>query len=102
MARSVSLDDFGRLAGDLVQAVAADEETVVVTRDEQPVAVLASHKSVLSMASLVDLPRWEEWLRDMKLALPDAAGKLERLGGPAKPPGPVGKAPWGLVPTGRG
>jgi prevent-host-death family protein len=73
MARSVSLDDFGRMAGDLVRAVAADGDTVVVTQEDQPVAVLASHKSVLSMASLVDLPRWEEWLRDMKDAMPDAA-----------------------------
>jgi hypothetical protein len=102
MARSVSLDDFGRLAGDLVQAVAADEETVVVTRDEQPVAVLASHKSVLSMASLVDLPRWEEWLRDMKLALPDAAGKLERLARAVKHPEPVEKASLGFDPKGSG
>ena len=102
MARSVSLDDFGRLAGDLVQAVAADEETVVVTRDEQPVAVLASHKSVLSMASLVDLPRWEEWLRDMKLAVPDAAGKLDRLARAAKHPEPVEKASLGFDPKGSG
>ena len=79
MARTVSMDEFGALAGDLVMAVAADEETVVITRDDQPVAVLASHRSVLSMASLVDLPRWEEWLREMKDAIPEAAGKLERF-----------------------
>ncbi|HEX6349059.1 MAG TPA: alpha-isopropylmalate synthase regulatory domain-containing protein [Candidatus Dormibacteraeota bacterium] len=102
MARSVSLDDFGRLAGDLVQAVAADEETVVVTRDDLPVAVLASHKSVLSMASLVDLPRWEEWLRDMRQTLPEAAGKLERLAKAAKNPEPVEKPALGFDPKGSG
>lgn len=79
MARTVTLDEFGAQAGDLVQAVAANEETIVVVRDDQPVAVLASHRSVLSMASLVDLPRWEEWLQEMKEAIPEAAGKLDRL-----------------------
>ncbi|HEY8642385.1 MAG TPA: type II toxin-antitoxin system prevent-host-death family antitoxin [Candidatus Dormibacteraeota bacterium] len=98
MARSVSLDDFGRMAGDLVRAVAADGDTVVVTQEDQPVAVLASHKSVLSMASLVDLPRWEEWLRDMKDAMPDAARKLERLARTARNPEPVEKAALGFDP----
>jgi prevent-host-death family protein len=99
MARSVSLDDFGRMAGDLVRAVAADGDTVVVTQEDQPVAVLASHKSVLSMASLVDLPRWEEWLRDMRDAMPDAARKLERLARTARNPEPVEKAALGFDPT---
>ncbi len=98
MARSVSLDDFGRLASDLVRAVAADGDTVVVTQEDQPVAVLASHKSVLSMASLVDLPRWEEWVRDMKDALPEAARRLERLARAAKNPEPVEKATLGFDP----
>jgi len=98
MARSVSLDDFGRQAGELVRAVAADGETVVITHEDQPVAVLASHKSVLSMASLVDLPRWEEWLRDMKEAMPDAARKLERLARADKHPEPVEKASLGFDP----
>jgi 2-isopropylmalate synthase len=100
MARTVSLDEFGALAGDLVQAVAADEETIVVTRDNQPVAVLASHRSVLSMASLVDLPRWEEWLQEMKEAIPEAAGKLERLTrrSAAKNQEPVEKSALGFDP----
>ena len=100
MARTVSLEEFGALAGNLAQAVAADEETVVITRDNVPVAVLASHRSVLSMASLVDLPRWEEWLREMKAAIPEAAGRLERLDrrAEAKNQEPVEKPALGFDP----
>jgi 2-isopropylmalate synthase len=98
MARSVSLDDFGGLAADLVRAVAADGDTVVITQEDVPVAVLASHRSVLSMASLVDLPRWEEWLRDMKDAMPDAARRLERLARTVRNPEPVEKSMLGFDP----
>lgn len=102
MTRSVSQDEFGRLAGDLIKAVAGDGETVVVTRDDQPVAVLASHKSVLSMASLVDLPDWEEWLRDMQQARPDAVASLERIARSTKLAVPVEKSDLGFDPKGAG
>jgi len=102
VTRSVSQDEFGRLAGDLIKAVAGDGETVVVTRDDQPVAVLASHKSVLSMASLVDLPDWEEWLRDMQQARPDAVASLERIARSTKLAVPVEKSDLGFDPKGAG
>ena len=77
MAREVSRAEFAQVAADLL-AEAAGGETVVVVDDATPVAVLTSHRSISSLTSMVDLPRWEEWLQEMKLAFPDAAGRIER------------------------
>ena len=79
MAREVSREEFGRAAADLLRAVAADGETVVVVEDARPVAVLASHEAVRSLTGMVDLPRWEEWLRQMQRSFPEAAGRLEQV-----------------------
>jgi 2-isopropylmalate synthase len=99
MAREVSRDEFGRLATDLLNAVAADEETVIVTDGGQPVAVLASHRSVTSPAGIVDLPRWAEWLEEMKGAFPEAAGRLQRVSAPGRDVQPVEKAALGFDPA---
>ena len=75
MAREVSRDEFAAAAADLLSAVAGGDETVVVVEDAAPVAVLTSHRSLSSLASIVDLPRWEEWLHEMKEAVPEAAAR---------------------------
>lgn len=99
MAREVSRDEFAAAAADLLSAVAGGDETVVVVEDAAPVAVLTSHRSLSSLASIVDLPRWEEWLHEMKEAFPEAAGRLERVARPAAPPEPVEKAALGFDPA---
>ncbi len=78
MPRTVTVDDFASQAVSLVRGVASGE-SVVVTEEGRPLAVLASHSSVASMAALIDLPRWEEWLHEMKEAFPEAAGRLDRI-----------------------
>jgi LeuA allosteric (dimerisation) domain len=96
MAREVSRDEFASAAGDLLRAVDADDETVVIVDSSMPVAVLASHRSISSLTSMVDLPRWEEWLHAMKRAFPDAAGRLERATRAGPAPEPVEKAALGF------
>ena len=96
MAREVDREEFARLAADLLNAVAANEETIVVVDEDHPIAVLASHASVGSMAGMVDLPRWEEWLREMQRSFPNAAGKLERAARGSGPPEPVDKSALGF------
>jgi 2-isopropylmalate synthase len=99
MPREVDREEFARLAGDLLNAVTAGEETIVVLDKDRPVAVLASHASVASMAGLVDLPRWEEWLRDMQRSFPQAAGQLERVARRGKTPEAVDKSALGFDPA---
>lgn len=102
MPREVSRDQFVAQAADLLSAVATGGEAVVVNDGEQPVAVLASHGSISSLAGIVDLPRWEEWLHEMKAAFPEAAGRLERIARRSNGPGAVevDKAALGFNPTG--
>ncbi len=98
MPRQVSRDEFASAAADLLSAVAAEEETVVVVENATPLAVLTSHRSLSSLGSLVDLPRWEEWLHQMKEAFPEAAGRLRRVAG-AAPPEVVEKEGLGFDPV---
>ena len=77
----LTLDEFAERARELVEQVRDSDETVVIRDGERALAVLASHASMVSMASVVDLPRWEGWLREMKDSFPEAAGRLAKLGG---------------------
>ena len=97
MAREVSRKEFERAAGELLRAVAAEDETVVITDADQPVAVLASHAAMRSLTVGVDLPRWEEWLHEMQVSFPEAAGRLERVAS-VRAPQPVDKAALGFDP----
>ena len=85
MPRQVSVDEFAEQARELVGQVSGSGDTVVIIEAGRPVAVLASHASMVSMASVVDLPRWEGWLREMKDSFPDAAGRLAKLGAAGRP-----------------
>lgn len=97
MAREVSRADFARTAADLLTAVTAGEETVVIVDGARPVAVLASHHALSSLAAIGDLPRWEEWLQQMKGAFPDVGGP-QRAVRPNATPEPVEKTALGFDP----
>ena len=99
MPRSVDVEEFASHARELVDEVAGSEQTVLVEKGGEPVAVLASHSSVLSMASVVDLPRWEEWLKELRDSFPDAASRLAKVGGRAAEPEALSKAAIGFDPT---
>jgi len=79
MPRVFSVEDFGERAPELVDAVAAGGDMVVIEQAGAPVAILTSHKSAIAMASMVDLPRWEEWIEEMREAFPEAAARLGKL-----------------------
>jgi hypothetical protein len=97
VAREVSRTEFVRTAADLLTAVTAEEETVVVVDGAHPVAVLASHHALSSLAGVGDLPRWEEWLQQMKGAFPDVGGP-QRAARPNAAPEPVEKTALGFNP----
>ncbi len=75
----IELSDFARRAEGLIREVVAGGESLLIQEKEQPVAILASHQSVLAMATMVDLPRWEEWVEEMRESFPAAADRLEKL-----------------------
>ncbi len=66
MPRTVELEEFAGQARDLISAVAEEGESVVVIRHGAPVAVLVSHAAYQSQAVLADLPRWEEWVHELR------------------------------------
>lgn len=85
MPKRIELDRFAAEAGRLAERVAADGDTIVIERNGVPVAVLASHSSVASLSSVVDMPRWESWLRELRESFPEAASRLSKLSEEAEP-----------------
>jgi hypothetical protein len=68
MPRTVELDQFEGRSKALIESLVQRAEPVLVTRDGEPVAVLAP-PSALQGGALADLPRWEEWLHELKESL---------------------------------
>jgi prevent-host-death family protein len=64
--RTVRVDDFAGQARALLDAVAEGGEPVVVVRQGAPVAVLQSHRAYETQTMLADLPRWEEWVQEVR------------------------------------
>ena len=73
--RTVELDEFAGKATVLIDAVAAGEESVVVVRRGAPIAVLAPLGAPQAQAVLADLPRWEEWVHEVRESFAEAAGR---------------------------
>ena len=78
MPLKVSPEEFESRAGRLLESV-ANGEVVLVERDREPLAVFASHKSVMAMATMIDLPRWESWTEEIRRSFPESAETLARL-----------------------
>ena len=79
MPRLVSVEEFGTNAAHLLDNVMESGDTVVVRKGDDAVAILATYGSVTAMASVLDLPRWEAWVEEMRDVFPEAASRLERL-----------------------
>jgi len=99
MPRVFSVDEFDRRARELVEAVGGGGETVVIQVDQKPLAILTSHQSAVAMASMVDLPRWEEWIEEMRETFPEAAARLGRMREQAKESPQVDKSQLGFDPS---
>jgi PHD/YefM family antitoxin component YafN of YafNO toxin-antitoxin module len=68
----VSLDQFEGRARDLIESILEKGEPVFVTREGAPIAIIAPPAALQSTA-LSDLPRWEEWLHELKESLTSAS-----------------------------
>jgi 2-isopropylmalate synthase len=99
MPRVFSVDEFASSARQLIETVANGGETVIIQDAGAPVAILTSHRSAVAMASMVDLPRWEEWIEEMRQAFPDAAARLGKLRDRSRESAEVDKALLGFDPA---
>lgn len=79
MPRLVNAEEFGKNARHLLDSVVESKDTVVVRDGDDAVAILATYDSVSAMAGVLDLPRWEAWVEEMKEAFPEAARRLEKV-----------------------
>jgi len=72
----VELDEFAAQARELVASVAQADDALLVVREGAPVAVVVSPGSYRSHGVLTDLPRWEEWIRELRESFEAAGGTL--------------------------
>lgn len=73
--RTVELAEFTGKANALIDAVAAGDESVIVVRGGAPIAVLSPLGAPQAQAVLADLPRWEEWVHEVRESFAEAAGR---------------------------
>jgi hypothetical protein len=76
----VELGEFPGRARELLERIGEGGEPVVVVRDGAPLAVVARPFTV-GGEQLGGLPRWEEWLHEMRQSFSDGGGQP----GPARP-----------------
>jgi prevent-host-death family protein len=74
--RTVELREFAGQASALLDAVASGDESVIVVRDGTPVAVLSSLATTKAQSVLADLPRWEEWVHEIRQSIAQGAAGL--------------------------
>jgi antitoxin (DNA-binding transcriptional repressor) of toxin-antitoxin stability system len=99
MPRVFSVDEFSKRAREFIEAVEKGGDTVIVQDGGNPVAILTSHESAVAMASMVDLPRWEEWIAQMRETFPEAAARLGKMRERARESPEVDKALLGFNPS---
>src|SRR5919197_2272697 len=99
MPRVFSVDEFSERARELIEAVEKGGDTVIVQDGGNPVAILTSHESAVAMASMVDLPRWEEWIAQMRETFPEAAARLGKMRERARESPEIDKALLGFNPS---
>jgi PHD/YefM family antitoxin component YafN of YafNO toxin-antitoxin module len=68
----VNLDQFEGQARALIESIMEKGEPVLVTREGAPIAIIAP-PAALQTTALADLPRWEEWLHELKESLSSAS-----------------------------
>jgi antitoxin (DNA-binding transcriptional repressor) of toxin-antitoxin stability system len=96
--RTVELDEFAGQASALIDAVAGGEESVVVVRDGAPIAVVVSHGAFQAQAVLGDLPRWEEWVHEVRESFAEAGGRALAPQVPLPDPPEIDKTLLGFDP----
>ncbi|HEX6488536.1 MAG TPA: alpha-isopropylmalate synthase regulatory domain-containing protein [Candidatus Dormibacteraeota bacterium] len=79
MPRLVSVEEFGRLGRHLLDGVMESGDSVIIQEGDHSIAILATYESVTAMASVLDLPRWEAWVEEMREKFPEAANRIAKL-----------------------
>jgi len=97
--RTVELQEFAGQADALIDAVAGGDGAVVVVRGGEPIAVVVSPNSYRAASSLADLPRWEEWVREVRDSFAEAGGHRVTQQAPIPDPPAVDKALLGFDPA---
>ena len=98
MPRTVEVDEFAGQANALIAAVATGAESVVVVRGGSPIAVLSPLGAVQAQAVLADLPRWEEWVHELRESFAEASGRALQPQMPLPDPPVLDKALLGFDP----
>ena len=99
MPRTVEVDEFAGQARALLDAVAEGGEPVVVVRQGAPVAVLQSHGAYETQAMLADLPRWEEWVHEVRESFQEGRSRPVVPQVPVPDPPRIEKALLGFDPA---
>lgn len=99
MPRLVTVEEFGQLSRHLLDSVLESGDSVIVQEGDRQLAILATYESVTAMASVLDLPRWEAWVDEMRDAFPEAAKRLEKLHERAVDQPAIEKALFGFDPA---
>src|SRR3984893_14984051 len=85
MPRTLNLEQLKGPTRALPLSAQREGEPVLLLRDGERVAVLAS-PAALETARLGDLPRWEEWLHEMKESITTGGGRSARAISFPEPP----------------
>lgn len=99
MPRLVSKEEFAELGRHLLDSVLESGDSVIVQEGDRSLAILATYESVTAMASVLDLPRWEAWVDEMRETFPEAAKRLEKLQERAVEQPETDKTLFGFDPT---
>jgi len=97
--RRVEVDEFAGQARALLDAVAEGGAPVVVVRQGAPVAVLQSLGAYETQAMLADLPRWEEWVHEVRESFQEGRSRPVVPQVPVPDPPRIEKALLGFDPT---
>ena len=99
MARMVEIDEFTARADALLETVTGGGGSIVIVRSGAPVAVLSSAGVDHAQALLADLPRWEEWVHEVRESFAEAAGRPLQPQVALPDPPELDKALLGFDPT---
>jgi 2-isopropylmalate synthase len=97
--RTVELDEFALQARELIDTVARAGDPVIVVRDGAPVAVVVSQGAYRQQGLLADLPRWEEWVHEVRESFADTSGRPLPSQVPLLDPPEIDKALLGFDPA---
>ncbi len=98
VARRFEVDEFAGQARALLDALNESSEPMVVVRDGAPVAVLIAPTTFQAQQILADLPRWEEWVHEVRESFTELGSRPPKPQVPVPDPPKLDKALLGFDP----